>query len=499
MKMTANRPGVFALFAWLSPIVMGVTLVAASVAIAMQPAAASLPLMIALGGISLALALSLIQRTSYRKLSHKLYDQLEQLAAMSSDDLDPERFQQQLLKANLSDRARAILSEIYQCIDRDREKIFEFQQKSASSEVKAHLAESRASQIYWVIEGLTEPVVMVNQYGEITLMNPAAVNLFGLHEVPKGVSVEKGLNCDSLVQLLNETRRRKLKSTRLAEIELADPDGEKHWYRVTVNTVAEGEHEGAADTAFGAVAVMRDISGYKAIQRRNAEFVSAVSHEMKTPLAGIKAYTELLADGEAEDEETRDEFLGVISGQADRLQRLIDNLLNLARIEAGVVSVSKKPRSLNDLLEEAAAIVQPTAEQKQITLKVELSPMYLGVLADRDMILQSAINLLSNAIKYTPDGGNVTLRSRMSDREVHFEVEDTGVGLSPEDCEMVFEKFYRVKKDQKMASGTGLGLPLAKHIVEDVHGGNLTVKSELCKGSTFMIALPTVQVIEHAT
>jgi len=497
--MTANRPGTFALFAWLCPIVLGLTLVAASVAIAVEPAGVSLPILLALTGIVVALVLSIVQRTSYRKLSHKLYDQLEKLAAMSADELDPERFQQQLAQANLSPRARNILTEIFRCIDRDREKIFDFQQKSASSEVKAHLAETRAAQINWIIEGLTEPVLMVNQYGEITLMNPAAVKLLGLHGVSEGTPLDSGLNCDSLVQLLHETRRRKLKSTRLAEIELEDPDSEKHWYRVTVNTVSEGEHEGASDCGFGAVAVMRDISGYKAIQRRNAEFVSAVSHEMKTPLAGIKAYTELLADGEAEDEETRDEFLGVISGQADRLQRLIDNLLNLARIEAGVVSVSKKPRSLNDLLDEAAAIVQPTAEQKQITLKVELSPMYLGVLADRDMILQAAINLLSNAIKYTPDGGTVTLRSRMSDREVHFEVEDTGVGLSTEDCEMVFEKFYRVKKDQKMASGTGLGLPLAKHIVEDVHSGTLTVKSELGKGSTFMIALPTVQVIEHAS
>lgn len=497
--MTANRPGIFALLTWLCPIVLGLTLVAISTTTILDQAGATLPVIVALVGVAIAMVVSILQKSSYRQLFGNLYIQLEKLAAMSSDDLDPERFQQQLAQAKLSDRAQRILTEIYQSIDRDREKIYELQQKSASNEVKVHLAESRAAQINWVIEGLTEPVLMVNQYGEITLKNPAADKLLGLKDVAAGTPVEKGLGCESLVQLLHETRRRKLKSTRLAELELEDPDSEKHWYRVTVNTISEGEHEGASDSGFGAVAVMRDISGYKAIQRRNAEFVSAVSHEMKTPLAGIKAYTELLADGEAEDEETRDEFLGVISGQADRLQRLIDNLLNLARIEAGVVSVSKKPRSLNDLLDEAAAIVQPTAEQKQITLKVELSPMYLGVLADRDMILQAAINLLSNAIKYTPDGGSVTLRSRMSDREVHFEVEDTGVGLSPEDCEMVFEKFYRVKKDQKMASGTGLGLPLAKHIVEDVHSGTLTVKSELGKGSTFMIALPTVQVIEHAS
>lgn len=465
----------------------------------MKPAGIHLPVIVAFCGCAIALVVCVIQNASQMAGSSILVSQLKNLAAISNEDLDADRFQQQLSTSKLSIQSRSVLNEIFESIERDRDKLDDLQQKSARSDVRAHLAETRATQTLRIIEGLTEPVVMINQYGEVGLVNPAAVNLLGLTEVPDGKSIEDALACDSLVQLLNETRRRKLKSTRLAEIELADPDGEKHWYRVTVNTVSDSENDGASDNGFGAVAVMRDISGYKAIQRRNAEFVSAVSHEMKTPLAGIKAYTELLADGEAEDEETRDEFLGVISGQADRLQRLIDNLLNLARIEAGVVSVSKKPRSLNDLLEEAAAIVQPTAEQKNIKLNVELSPMYLGVLADRDMILQAAINLLSNAIKYTPDGGKVTLRSRMSDREVHFEVEDTGVGLSPEDCEMVFQKFYRVKKDQKMASGTGLGLPLAKHIVEDVHGGTLTVKSQLGKGSTFVIALPTVQVIEHAS
>ena len=211
---------------------------------------------------------------------------------------------------------------------------------------------------------------------------------------------------------------------------------------------------------------------------------------MKTPLAGIKAYVELLADGDAEDEQTREEFLNVINGQADRLQRLIDNLLNLARIEAGVVEVNKKPQSLNEVLEEALGVVQPVAEEKEIRIANDLSPMYLGVLIDRDMLLQAAINLLSNAVKYTPQGGQVTVRSRSRGDRTEFEVEDNGVGLSEEDCRRVFDKFYRVKIHSGMARGTGLGLPLAKHIVEDVHGGELTVQSTLGAGSTFRVNLP---------
>ena len=120
---------------------------------------------------------------------------------------------------------------------------------------------------------------------------------------------------------------------------------------------------------------------------------------------------------------------------------------------------------------------------------VDLSPMYLAVLADRDMLVQTAINLLSNAIKYTKPGGKITLRSRMEDSAAVFEVEDTGIGLSEEDSQRVFQRFYRVKKGRDMANGTGLGLPLAKHIVEDVHGGSLTVTSEQGKGSIFRVKL----------
>ncbi|HLA83194.1 MAG TPA: ATP-binding protein, partial [Thermoguttaceae bacterium] len=152
--------------------------------------------------------------------------------------------------------------------------------------------------------------------------------------------------------------------------------------------------------------------------------------------------------------------------------------------------VDKKPRPLNEVLEEAVHVVRPAAEAKNLELICDLSPMYLGLLADRDMLLQAAINLLSNAIKYTHEGGRITLRSRMIDTNVRFEVEDTGVGLSEEDTKRIFEKFYRVKKDQSMASGTGLGLALAKHIIEDVHGGTLTVRSALGRGSTFAATIP---------
>jgi two-component system phosphate regulon sensor histidine kinase PhoR len=294
--------------------------------------------------------------------------------------------------------------------------------------------------------------------------------------------------CPPLVQLLTETRRRKTEAQRVAEVEIADRSGQTRWFRVVCRTLEESGGECPGE--HGALAVLADISHEKGIQKRHAEFVAAAAHEMKTPLSSIRAYVELIQDGEVEDEKTQEEFWTVIQVQAERLQRLIENLLNLARIEAGVVKVEKQVWSLNEVLEQAFGVVQPAAEQKSIDLVRDLSPMYLGVLADRDMVLQAAINLLSNAVKYTRADGRVVLRSRMDDGAVLFEVEDTGVGLSPEDCHKVFEKFYRVRRDQQMAPGTGLGLPLAKHIVEDVHGGSLTVTSQLGAGSTFRVTLP---------
>lgn len=377
-------------------------------------------------------------------------------------------------------------------LDRCR-RLEEQEHAQTALDVRCRRAKTQAGQIQAILSGLGEPILAIDEYDELVLANRSAEELFQLDvEHAETRALSQLISCEKLVKLLTTACHRKSPAVRADEIEIPGKDGNSRWYRATAAklTAAAEEADSPGPACQGAVAVLRDMGDQKALQKHNAAFVSAVCHEMKTPLAGIKAYVELLVDGDAEDEETREEFLGVINGQADRLQRLVDNMLNLARIEAGVVNVSKQTQSLNEILEEACRVVQPSAEAKQIELVTELSPMYLGVLVDRDMLLQAAINLLSNAIKYTPDEGRVTLRSRLDNDQVRFEVQDTGVGLSLEDCERVFEKFYRVNKDKNMASGTGLGLPLAKHIVEDVHGGRLSAESTLGEGSTFVVTIP---------
>jgi two-component system phosphate regulon sensor histidine kinase PhoR len=422
---------------------------------------------------------------------------IEQLAGAAAENATQSLAIEEFTELEANDPWRPALERLRTTLTSLEERNVQLEHIRARAEIRARRMEEEARRVSGILANLSDPVLAVDSYDEVVLANNSARRIFGLDaEATERRILSQLVHCETLIDLLNDTRRHKSTIERHGELQWSDDDGRPRTFQITCRALPAESQEEAASRGRGAVAVLQDITAQKAIQKRNAEFVSAVSHEMKTPLTSIKAYVELLADGDAEDEATRDEFLEVITSQTARLQRLIDNLLNLARIEAGVVNVHKQPQSLNGLLEEAAEVVRPAAESKQIAFQTDLSPMYLGVLADRDMLLQSAINLLSNAVKYTPEGGAMTLRSRLADGQAVFEVADTGVGLSPGDCEKVFEKFYRVKKDQNMASGTGLGLPLAKHIVEDVHGGQLTVESELGKGSTFRAALPLVRELE---
>jgi two-component system phosphate regulon sensor histidine kinase PhoR len=438
------------------------------------------------GSATIAIAVAAVFWRNQQNARRSIQRQLEVLC-----QTDPRRLADNasgaVPKLDASDAWRTVFEQVHLTLANYASKAHEAELARATAEMRAQRNVQRAEYLEQILAELPQPVVAVNEFDDVLISSSQATELLGLPDEASDQQPLKALaKCEQLIELLRDTRRRKTPTSRSCEFEVCDPEGGKHWYQAT----ARGFPIGSSETApQGAVAVLREIDSLKELQHRNAEFVSSVSHEIKTPLAGIKAYVELLADNEADDDAAREEYLEVINSQADRLQRLVDNLLNLARIEAGVVDVHKTTLSLNDLLEEAISIVEPAAESRGLALVSDLSELYLGVVADRDMISQAAINLLSNAVKYTPNGGTVTVRSRLHGNQVQFEITDTGVGLSPDDCKRIFEKFYRVKKDQKMASGTGLGLSLAKHIVEDVHGGSLTVKSTLGKGSTFQITL----------
>jgi two-component system phosphate regulon sensor histidine kinase PhoR len=202
------------------------------------------------------------------------------------------------------------------------------------------------AQLTGVLDGLTHPTLAINQFDEVIFANQSARSLFGFELDDESPQPLAKLVPAVLVDLMSETCKRKSPAPRQGELEWTDATGRTLWFRTQCRMMRDSADQNEEDQ--GAVAVLTDISDQRNIQKRHAEFVSAASHEMKTPLAGIRAYAELLLDGEDDDQETRDEFLGVIDTQADRLQRLIENLLNIARIEAGVVKVEKQnSRSMN--------------------------------------------------------------------------------------------------------------------------------------------------------
>jgi two-component system phosphate regulon sensor histidine kinase PhoR len=448
-------------------------------------------LAIAVGCLASICGLFQLRADRHQSTERAIRRHLEMLSRQDLHDLANSDLTEYLPKLPAKTPWRTILVNVHQRLKEAAERADEMEHACASAEVRLRRLAKERRQVVEILDNLAEPVLAVNAYNELTWINQCGRRLFDIEaSTDPPVPLAETVDCPQVKALLEETCRRKSTTQRSAELSVADSDGRTCWFRATCRTLGGPHSHGAGPQ--GAVVILTDISSQKGIQKRHAEFVASASHEMKTPLAGIRAYVELLQDGDAEDEATRQEFLGVVDDQAVRLQRLIDNLLNLARIEAGVVKVDKQTQSLNELLEQARNVVQPTAEQKSLAFTVELSPMYLAVRADRDMMVQTAINLLSNAMKYTEPGGKITLRSRMEDNAAVFEVEDTGIGLSEEDQQRVFERFYRVKKGQDMAQGTGLGLPLVKHIVEDVHGGSLSVTSKLGQGSLFQVTLPTV-------
>jgi two-component system phosphate regulon sensor histidine kinase PhoR len=222
------------------------------------------------------------------------------------------------------------------------------------------------------------------------------------------------------------------------------------------------------------------------------DYVSHVSHELRTPLASLKAYVEMLIDGETDDEKQKAEFYDVIQNEANRLGRLIDNILDISRIESGVVKINKQPLSVPIVVKEAVEIIAPQASGKRITLKENICPAIYQCDADRDMIHRAVLNLLSNAVKYTPEGGTLSVVAEVDETEkrITVKISDTGVGIPPKDLPYVFDKFYRVEANNRMAKGTGLGLSLVKHIVEGVHHGRVSVESTVGVGSTFKFELP---------
>ncbi|HVW02482.1 MAG TPA: ATP-binding protein, partial [Planctomycetaceae bacterium] len=335
------------------------------------------------------------------------------------------------------------------------------------------------------LQQFADAVVLCDTNGEVLYWNTAAARTL----TANATAQSGALNQLELPQVLSEfvrstASRSEATRSRTLECELS-AGGASCAYRAVAACVGDAEQR-----PLGVTLVLRDVREEQAEKTRHAEFVSSVAHELKTPLASMKAFLEMLIDGDVTDPQEQSDLYGFMDVQIDRLTRLINNMLNLARIQSGVIRVQRQDCALNDVLHKALEVAAPTAAEKQITVVPELSELYLPVHVDPDLFGQAVINLLSNAIKYTPDGGEVRLRSRIGEQEAIIEVRDTGMGIPAESLSKLFQRFYRVPENNKAAAGTGLGLALVKYIVEDVHNGRVTVESEVDVGSCFSIVIP---------
>jgi two-component system phosphate regulon sensor histidine kinase PhoR len=349
-------------------------------------------------------------------------------------------------------------------------------------EIQLKVATAQRQHAEAIIYSISDAVLVTDPFDELVLANESAARTFGFNLETVGRSpVDRVIKDTKMIELIREMRQSDSTGRRIIEHQIRTSGGERA-FKVTMSCVADQNEEPA-----GVVAVLHDMTKEKEVAEMKNDFVSNVSHELRTPLASIKAYVEMLIDGEATDEKTTREFYEVIQNEANRLGRLIDNILNISRIESGLVKINKQPQSLMVIMKEAIEVITPQAKLKQIILDEKLTPAFYQTIADKDMLYQAVLNLLSNAIKYTPEGGTVTVQTEVNEakKKVIGRISDTGVGIPPKDLPFVFDKFYRAEANNRMAKGTGLGLSLVKHIVETVHQGRIFVESQVGKGSCF--------------
>jgi PAS domain S-box-containing protein len=339
------------------------------------------------------------------------------------------------------------------------------------------------------IESLYAGLILTNSEGRITQMNASARAIFGLNPAD---ALGRGYTDIIKDARVCEQIKNSIEGVETSQVEAAislDGRGERVY---EVQSAIVKNEDGRI---IGAVTILNDATDRKNIERMKSAFVATVSHELRTPLTAIKGFTStLIADDFSEDD--RKEFYTIIDHECDRLTRLINDLLNIARIEAGE---SLKPDYGHvDVLGLAKKVL---LIQKQSTHKHELVLDAKGdipnIIADQDKLDQILTNLISNAIKYSPDGGQVTLHIEAKDKEIEICVEDQGIGIPPEHVGKVFDRFHRVHtEDNRRIYGTGLGLFLVKHLVEQIHKGRVWVESEVGVGSKFFVRLPIELEIE---
>jgi two-component system sensor histidine kinase VicK len=329
-----------------------------------------------------------------------------------------------------------------------------------------------------ILQHMGDGVLAIDSQGQIILANPAAAKMLSVENV-EGL-LERPL--DSAI-IFGEEGNTELLLSAVSEFTLEGPSG-----RIVQAYSVPFRGAGVEDR--GAVVVLRDVTEEENEDRARRDFVANVSHEVRTPLTTIKSYIEALEDGAIESPEHARRFLSVIHGETDRMVRLVNDLLQLSRLDSNRETLRTAPHNLRELVQKACFRFTMHLQRQEVSLSFEV-PANLTVNVDADKLDQVFDNLISNAIKYTPAGGRVRIKAhRPSGKSVLVQVIDTGMGIPKHDLPQIFDRFYRVDKARSRAmGGTGLGLSIAKQIVE-MHGGQIQIESEEGQGTTVSFTLP---------
>ena len=331
-----------------------------------------------------------------------------------------------------------------------------------------------------IIESINAAVLVTDRDGRVVLINDSLARMFAVASPlvgrPAAQIVRNAVVQDAIAESLDRCCG--------LEVEIALTGGIARHLDVQVMPICEQE------VCIGVVTVFYDITRLRQLERMRRDFVANVSHELRTPLTAIKGYAETLADGALDDRESAARFIGIISNHADRLNRLLDDLLDLSLLESEQIQVESVACRLKSIADSCIKSLSRASAQKGITVYCEIAE-HTEVVCDAKLIEQTLTNLLDNAIKYTPEAGEVHIGTRPAAKadRITIYVEDNGIGIPSEDLGQVFERFYRVDKGRSRAmGGTGLGLAIVRHSIE-AHGEQVRVESRLGEGTTFSFDL----------
>jgi two-component system phosphate regulon sensor histidine kinase PhoR len=320
-----------------------------------------------------------------------------------------------------------------------------------------------------VLDGMSQGVIALDEDRRMTLVNPAAREMLELTTSPTGEAFIDVVRIPAAVSLVEAAQ---------GEAEIATPSGT----RIAARVVPQRDGRGC-------ILVLEDVTDLRRLETIRRDFVANVSHELRTPVSVIRANAETLQAGAKDDPAFAGRLIDGLHRNAERLARIIADLLDLSRLEAGQFRIEKTAVDLLATAQAACGVVENQVAAKQVSLQVDMAPD-LRVLGDAKALDQILVNLIDNAIKYTPAGGHVWVRGRSLDGRVRITVADDGPGIAPHHRERIFERFYRVDPGRsREVGGTGLGLSIVKHLVESM-GGTVGVDGNEPTGTVFWLELP---------